>query len=78
MRQWPKTQTKFELLTTTEYVPASATTGLEIAYVDEVAPEMLVPSLRHWYVKSPVRAPVAAGVTLNVCDCPEAFVTAAG
>ena len=36
-----------ELLVTTEYVPASAITGLVNAYVLEVAPEILTPSLRH-------------------------------
>ena len=67
-----------KLFVTTEYVPASASTKLEIVYDDEFAPEMLTPSLRHWYEKSAAMAPVADGVTLNVCDCPEDFVTAAG
>ena len=49
-----------------------------MVYVDDVAPEMFTPSLRHWYVKSPETAPVADGVTLKVCDCPVDFVTAAG
>ena len=49
-------------VTTTAYVPVSVIEGLEIVNVDEVAPEILVPPLLHWYVKVPV--PVAATVKL--------------
>ena len=37
-----------KLFVTTEYVPASASTKLEIVYDDDVAPEIFTPSLRHW------------------------------
>src|SRR6266850_6257710 len=41
-------------LTTTLYPPASAAAAAEISYVLLVASTISTPSLRHWYVKSPL------------------------
>jgi hypothetical protein len=52
------------LVTTQSYEPASPDWAHGIVYVADVAPEMLAPPLRHWYVSGAV----PPAVTLNVAE----------
>src|SRR5690349_2291377 len=62
------------LVTTTLYVPACEGCTLVMVYVADVAPEMLVPFFRHWYVGAGL--PVA--VTLNEAVLPCEIVILCG